>query len=269
MGGIWFPQSTELFAPLVADPRQIRFGLGWRFHDEVFNSSVAEADFGDTFPIYRWFNVGPWCGDLQVGIEGGVFAVFQFCPELAKTEGDEIALLNADYYVGIPVTYAAGCWSYRLRLYHVSSHLGDEYMCTHPWFERLNPSREAVDLFASWQLTEQIRLIGGVGVNVHSNRNFYIAPLYFDCSFELRALGRRCLTHCLYFQPYLAAYFRFWQDVKFHPDATYVAGVELSKLQGVGRKIRAYIEWHDGFSLEGQFMKMRTEYLALALSFGF
>jgi Protein of unknown function (DUF1207) len=268
--GLWFPQAQELFAPLVADPRQIRFSSGWRFHDDVFMTAVASATFGDTFPIYRWLDVGCWHGDLQIGIEAGVWAVFQFEKDpYAHEDGDDVALINADYYVGFPLTYAACDWSFRLRIYHISSHLGDEFMISHKDIRRVNPSWEAIDFFASYQITPAIRLYVGPGVNYHSNRTFYIDPLYIEYGLEVRSFGRRIFCQQLYLQPFYAMHISNWQARNWNFDATYVAGFELSRLQGVGRKIRGYVEYHDGFSEEGQFLKMRTKYLALSLSWGY
>src|SRR3990167_8320269 len=33
--GIWFPQMTELFQPLIADPRNATYSIGWRSGDQV------------------------------------------------------------------------------------------------------------------------------------------------------------------------------------------------------------------------------------------
>ena len=51
-------------------------------------------------------------------------------------------------------------------------------------------------------------------------------------------------------------------------DFTTQLGYEWSKLQGVGRKMRIFLEYHKGYS-EGQFFKDRTQYGAIRLSWGF
>ncbi|MEK7826807.1 MAG: DUF1207 domain-containing protein [Thermodesulfobacteriota bacterium] len=37
-------------------------------------------------------------------------------------------LINADYVIGFPLSYRNGPWSERARLFHQSSHLGDEFL---------------------------------------------------------------------------------------------------------------------------------------------
>jgi Protein of unknown function (DUF1207) len=270
IGGIWFPQANELFQPLIADPRQVKFAGEWRFHDSVIGSRVGAAIFGDTFPIFRWLSVGPWCGDLQFAIDAGVWAIFKFGdPRLGGGSSDRVALINTDFLCSLTWTYAAGCWSSRFRYYHISSHLGDEYLVSIPDVVRINPSREAVDFFLSYQIIDALRLYGGIGINIRSDESFRVDPFYFEGGAELRLLGQRNLFQCLYLQPFLAMDFRVWQDLRWRPDATFMLGLELSKLQGLGRKARIYIQYHDGYSFEGQFSKLRTEYVALGFSWGF
>ncbi len=268
--GIWFPQGNELYPPMIADPRQVLSGAAWRFHDDIIGSRVGAVKFGDPFPIFRWLNVGPCCGDLQLGFEGGAWAIFKFGdPSLSQGACDGVALINTDFLAGIPLTYACGCWAFRLRFYHISSHLGDEFLVSMPVMARVNPSREALDFFASYQMTDAIRVYGGIGVNTRSDCTFTVKPLYFEYGAELRLLGRRNLYQCLYIQPYLAMHIRNWQDLRWRFDGTYQMGIEVSKLQGLGRKARFFVEYHDGFSFEGQFSKMRTEYVSIGLTYGY
>ena len=61
------------------------------------------------------------------------------------TPNDEWAeLINTDYLVAIPLSYAIDNWAVRLRVYHISTHLGDEYMNNHQDVIRLNPSFETL-----------------------------------------------------------------------------------------------------------------------------
>jgi len=264
--GIWFPQMTELFQPLVADPREIVYSIGYRWGDQVIGDKVVPVSLGDDFSIYRWLDI--WGGDLSIGIAACIWSVFDMDPPKPKINaGTE--LKNTDYFVGIPIQYVRNKWSFRLRMYHISSHLGDEFLVNNPGFVRVNPSREAVDLFASYQVYSFWRIYGGPGVNVHSDRTFKIKPLYFEYGTEVRFLGTKYICQRLYGNFYAAAHFRSWAQLNWDFDGTFVAGYEFSKLQGIGRKIRFFFEYHNGFSLEGQFFNMRTSYWSFKLSYGF
>lgn len=267
INGIWFPQMTELFLPLIADPRAATYSLGWRSGDRVCGNKCIGVSLGDDFPIYRWLDVF-WGGDIQIGIEAGIWSVFNMHPQpnLAHGVGE---LINTDFYVGIPLTFATGPWSFRLRGYHISSHLGDEFMIDHPEVKRLNPSIEAIDFFSSYQATEAIRIFFGPGVYVHSDPTFKWKPIYIEYGTEARFLGSKFMKQRLYGTCFIAMLFRNLQQLDYNFDGTYRIGYEFSKLQGIGRKFRFYIGFHQGYSLEGQFSKMRTHYFEYNLNYGF
>lgn len=266
LNGIWFPQMTEIFLPLVADPRQVSYTIGYRFGDKVCGKQAVDISLGDDFPIYRWLDVF-WGGDLQVGIEAGIWSVFNMDPSPNIGGGTE--LVNTDFYVGIPVSFATGKWSFRGRVYHISGHLGDEYMVNNPGVTRLNPSIEAIDFFTSYQATEGVRLYVGPGAYVHSDPTFRWKPMYIEYGTELRFLGCKFYKQRLYGTCLIAMNWRNSQQLNWYFDGTYLIGYEFSKLQGIGRKFRFYLEYHHGYSLEGQFAKERTQYGELNLSYGF
>jgi hypothetical protein len=271
VGGVWFPQLTVLFPPLVADPRQPTYSVNVRVADRVVGHWGVAVSLGDDFPIFRWHDVFRWSGDMQIGIEAGVWAVFDFTHHPKGDNGDTCELVNTDYFVGVPLTYAVDRWAYRLRIYHISGHLGDEFLVDHPRFlrKRKNPSYEAIDFFGSYQLSSGIRLYAGPGVVVHSDNSFKIKPLYIQYGTELRAFGRKFYFHRLYGTPFFAMHLENWQQHHWSLDSTFKLGYEWSKLQGVGRKVRIYIDYHQGFSYEGQFFNERTHYGELGFSWGF
>lgn len=280
ISGIWFPQMTELFQPLIAAPRQISYTVGYRSGDRVCGNKCVDISLGDDFAIYRWLDV-LWHGDLQIGIEAGIWSVFNMDPHPNIGSGTE--LVNTDFYCGIPLTYAKNKWSFRLRGYHISSHLGDEFLVNHPGFvminsggpkndpeiHRVNPSIEAVDFAVSYQASEAIRLYAFPGAIVHSDETFPWKPMYVEYGTEVRFLGTKFYKQKLYGTVYIGLHWRNYQELDWNFDGTYKIGYEFSKLQGIGRKFRFYIEYHHGYSLEGQFSKLRTHYMEYNLSYGF
>jgi hypothetical protein len=101
---------------------------------------LASVGFGEHWGIFRWAKPKPDEG-WQLGVTGGVFA--QFDMHTASKD-----LLNADYLVGLPLSWRLNKTSARFRIYHQSSHLGDEFLLDkHP--TRVNYSYEAAELIAS------------------------------------------------------------------------------------------------------------------------
>lgn len=281
INGVWFPQMTELFQPLIAAPRQISYTLGYRSGDHIsfIGNKAVDIALGDDFAIYRWLDVF-WHGDLQIGIEAGIWSVFNMDPSPNIGGGTE--LVNTDFYCGIPLTYARDKWSFRFRAYHISSHLGDEFLVNNPGFVqvngpdkdnpnkvRVNPSIEAIDFAASYQASEALRVYAFPGAIVHSDPTFPWKPMYIEYGTEIRFLGTKFYKQKLYGTVYIGLHWRNYQELNWNFDGTYRIGYEFSKLQGIGRKFRLYIEYHHGYSLEGQFSKDRTQYMQYNFSYGF
>jgi hypothetical protein len=143
-----------LFDPLLADPRWPHFSAAWHdyggrdgFHD------IASVSLGDSFSFY---SAPAWGGTWGVGLQGAVFAVF----DLDAASHD---LVNADYFIAVPLQWRKGPLAMMARIYHQSSHLGDEFLLrTHA--PRVNLSYESVDLKLSYFLWgDAVRLYGGGG----------------------------------------------------------------------------------------------------------
>lgn len=268
--GSWFPQSTVLFPPLLAAPREPIYSAAYRYGDRIVGKHVAAVSVGDDFPIFRWKEVLKFKGDMQIGVAAGVWTVFNY--HHAKSDsGDMCEMVNADYMLAIPLTYAFDQWAFRLRVYHISSHLGDELLVNHRhWLDkRKNASFEAVDFMASYQFSQGLRCYVGPGVVVHSDDSFKLKPLYVEWGAELRMFGKKLYYHRLYGTPFFAFHMENWQERKWDLDASYELGYEWSKLQGIGRKMRLFVGYHQGYSAEGQLFRERTRFGEVGLSWGF
>lgn len=267
VSGIWFPQSTVVFQPLIADPREPLYSADFRYGDHIMGKYSIGVSLGDTFPIFRWRNVFHWKGDLQIDIQAGVWSVFKM--GAYDNPNHEISeLVNTDYLVGIPLSYAVNRWSFRYRIYHISSHLGDEFLVNHPGFVRKNPSMEAMDLITSYQVTDGVRLYFGPGWVMHSDDTYKLKPFYIEWGGEFRHFGHLSYYHRIYGTPFLAIFVSNWQTNHWQCSLNSQLGYEWSKLQGVGRKVRVYIGYYNGYS-EGQFFKERTSYGTCGFSYGF
>jgi hypothetical protein len=118
--GIAYPVGN-VFRPLLADPRQPHFYISLREYDLPNERlTTAAVGLGETFGLYRFEGRVPGDG-VQISLDGGVFALFNL-------DEPNRELVNADYRIGLPLTWRQGDNSARLLLYHQSSHLGDGYL---------------------------------------------------------------------------------------------------------------------------------------------
>jgi hypothetical protein len=79
---------------------------------------------------------------VQLSLAGSVFAQF----DLGASSFD---LINADYILALPLTLRRSGFSARLRVYHQSSHLGDEFLLRSEFPERENLSFESAEALLS------------------------------------------------------------------------------------------------------------------------
>ncbi len=158
-GFIPLPQGS-IFCPLVADPKTEHTFASYLAGDFATiadpasegDTNIAAIGLGDSFGLFRI--AGASSGDgLQLDIVGGLFAQFNL-------DEPSFDLINADYLVGLPLTFRARGFSSRLRLYHQSSHLGDEFLLSRQP-ERENLSFEALDLIISQEI-RGLRVYAGV-----------------------------------------------------------------------------------------------------------
>ena len=145
----------DVFCPLLADPKGQRSFVSY-LHETSDQGDINLGSVGisDAFALLRIG--GPMPGDgFQISLAGSVFAQFDL-------DSSSYDLVNADYIIGLPMTFRRQAFSMRFRLYHQSSHLGDEFLLreNNPKFVRENISFEAVEMILSLD-GGPFRLYGG------------------------------------------------------------------------------------------------------------
>lgn len=127
----------DVFGPLIADPKQPQFFAAYLWATGPATSTrLASVGFGENIGLIRGRGER-W----QISVATGVFSQFDMRPP-------SYDLLNSDFVVGVPFTWHRGSWSARARIYHQSSHLGDEYLLA-TQSQRVNLSFEALELLLS------------------------------------------------------------------------------------------------------------------------
>jgi len=247
----WLPAGL-LFDPLHADPRWPNFSAGYQRYigDRDFRD-VAAVSFGETFPFYR-DDVGPW-GQWEFSLQAGVFSIF----DLDATSFD---LINADYFVAAPLSYRYGPVSAIARIFHESSHLGDEFLLRTK-ARRINLSYEGIDTKLSYDLFDRVlRVYAGAGYLFERDPSS-LKPWSIQYGFELQSpwtiLGGLA-------RPIFAADFQNREENDWGPDISLRGGLQFESVQVLGRKLQWMLEYFNGHSPNGQFFKDKIEYFGIA-----
>ncbi len=238
---------TELFSPFIADPKESRFTAQYFYNfTGLGGSTTAVTSVGDYFPLIQWNFEEAHAA--QVGIEGSVYGLFN------RPNGG-YDLVNTDYFIAFPFIYQSNDSSYRLRLSHQSSHLGDDLLLDNPEQEHIDHTFEDLEFTVAHQW-DSVRLYGSGGFVVHSKDDIH--QLHFQGGAEYRKpLGANL-------QLILAADLQSWEEMHWRLDQSYQTGIGLRGHSH--REFRAMIGYYNGSSPYGQFYTDDIEYWMLGVS---
>jgi len=258
-GTVGFPQD-QIFCPLLADPKEPRSFVSllrgtFRSLDDPTGTgtTIGSVGIGDSVGLVRWNGAQPGEG-VQLDVVGSIFAQF----DLGTPSND---LINADYIIGLPLTIRAKGFSIRTKVYHQSSHLGDEYLLRSEDIERENLSFESAELLVSQEVSA-LRVYAG-GERVFRHEPQALARKVFHAGAELRT-------------PHSGAQLVAGVDLKtselhnWSPATSGRIGVQFTRASPEGhptRLITLMLEMYQGPSPYGQFFQDDISYVGIGLHF--
>ena len=260
-GAVGFPED-QIFCPLIADPKEARSFVSYlhgtfRSLDDPSGegTSIASVGVGDTFGLFRVGGPDPGEG-IQLDVMGSIFAQF----DLGTPSND---LINADYIVGFPLTFRRNGFSFRAKLYHQSSHLGDEYLLRSDEIVRENLSFESIEFLVSQELSV-LRLYVGAE-KIFRREPDELPDSLFHTGVEVRS-GRARKVQML-----AGVDVKTTERHDWSPAVSGRVGLELGRPgpEGhPGRLIMLLFEMYQGPSPYGQFFQDDISYLGASVHIG-
>lgn len=260
--------ADDVFRPLLADPQQPQTFALWQSQqslNERTTANIGSVGAGGNFGVYARRR---GCNGWQISFLGGVFAQFNLDTSNAE-------LVNVDFNAGIPLTWRQGNWSARLRFYHQSSHIGDEFLGSNPGFKSIGLQFEEVDAIASYDFQRWLRLYGGGAVKINSQ------PSTLDrgtihWGFEARtpaAWGRfyafDLLTNPILFTPVLTGDFKSVEAQDWYINTNLLMGFDMSQYLSF-RRVRILFNYYHGYNPYGQFFySQKTQSFGIGVYFLF
>lgn len=251
---VFLPRDL-LFSSLLADPRWPHFSASYQQHSTNELENVGSATFGETFSIYRF--AGPWNSQMEVGLQAGVFSIF----DLAAESHD---LVNADYLVAVSLSFKKNNFSSMSRIFHQSSHLGDEYLLRGDTGERINFSYEGVDTILSYAFPFGFRLYGGGGYlfdRIPDDLKPWITQGGLEFNSPVAWLDGSI-------RPVAAVDIQSREANDWDTDISLRMGVQLENPDFLSRKLKIMLEYYKGSSPNGQFhIRDEEEFFGIGLHF--
>jgi hypothetical protein len=258
----------DVFCPLIADPKASRTFASFQRHEsgedlEDARLDIASVGIGDAFGLGRWNGSRPGDG-AQLSVSAGVFAQF----DLSSSSYD---LLNADYVVGLPLTIRRGGFSTRIRIYHQSSHLGDEYLLREPpdRQDRENLSFEALEWILSLD-GGPLRVYGG-GEYLFNKEPEDLGVYVVHGGLELRPTSRIIPFGALGgFRFVGAADLKSSEEQDWKPAFSARAGLEYDRAgnDATARRWGIFGEFYAGPGPYGQFFREKVRLIGIGIHFG-
>jgi hypothetical protein len=250
-----FLPGGNLFEPLVADPRWPRFSMAYEyFPSDRELESVGRATFGETIALYR--GRGP-AALWEVGFHAGVFSIF----DLNAPSND---LINTDFLAGLQASYRIDDVTTLFRIFHQSSHLGDEFLLRNR-IDRINLSFDGIDVKLSYRPFDWLRLYGGAGYLFNRDPSD-LNPWGTQGGIELQT-PRRYWRDSV--RLVAAVDLKNWEENKWSTEISVRGGLQFERPLSFMRKISLLFEYYKGHSPNGQFFNRKVEYFGPGLHLDF
>jgi hypothetical protein len=247
------PQGT-LFPALLADPRWPHFSASYQYYIDQASDldHVGSATFGESFSLLRYRS--PRGAEVDLGIQAGVFSVFDM-------ESSSTDLINSDFRVAIPLSYRKDQFSAMFRIFHQSSHLGDEFILRGMEDERVNLSYESLHLLLSQEFDPGFRMYAGGGFIFRKDPSD-LEPWSIQGGLEYRSpitwWGGTV-------RPLAALDLQIPQESRWATDISIRTGIQLENPDLLGRKLQLLLEYYNGHSPNGQFFEKIIHYIGFGV----
>lgn len=255
-GGAWFPNRSA-FWDLLAPPRANGMWaslISFELEEEPFSggrTQAADVQLSYLIVVRRFQAEGESRPALDLGIDFILTSRFN----LDEPQKD---LINTDFRLGIPFSFAYKQLQARVGYVHESSHLGDETILRFTLGTLQQSSRDALELTLAYEVAELGRVYVGGGWNWnHSESNEDVIGWG---GFEFDP-GRS--RPSLIIWPYAGADFRI-TDLTERFAGTIVGGAGVRVAE---RILRLELRGHFGPSPMGQFRNVDEKYFGVAVRF--
>ena len=245
--------SDIIYHSYLAGPKEPRFAavfwhdksLGWQL-DYTVGGRVGLLRYGNSDPI--------WPQGFQLDIEGAAF------PRVNLDQNMDLDA--ADFRVGLPLTYGKDKWQAKLEVYHLSAHVGDEFLIRHPTFDRINYVRDALVAGLSYYPVNMLRLYGEAEWGFHVDGG--AKPWAFQFGFEVSPLRNNGCGG----DPFLALNTSFREDVDFGGSLCLQTGWQW-RGNNNRRLLRTGLHYLTGKSNQFEFYRQGEDQLGVGLWYDF
>jgi hypothetical protein len=212
-----------------------------QLYDTRSKTRVWDAVLGGRMGLLRngsYGSVDPQ--GFQLDLEGAVFA--RVLPDQPSA-----MLAGSDYRAGLLGTHRYGGTAYKWGYYHISSHIGDEFLIANPTFNRINYVRDSLITGVTQDLNAAAQVYGEIAYALGTEGG--AKPLEFQFGAQYQPVARTGLQGA----PFLAANYHIREDFNFHGGANTIAGWGWQGAE-TRHRFRMGLQYYNGPSMQYQFL---------------
>ena len=212
-----------------------------QLHDTRSNQRVWDAVFGGRVGLLRYGSFGSVKPQgFQLDIEGAVFA--RVLPDERSA-----MLVGSDYRAGLLGTNRFGGTAVKYGYYHISSHIGDEFLVANPTLNPINYVRDSVIVGVTQDLEHATQIYGEIAYALGVDGG--AKPLEFQFGAQYLPVARSTLRGA----PFVAANYHIREDFNFQGGFNTVAGWGWQGIE-TRHRLRIGLQYYNGPSLQYQFL---------------
>lgn len=241
-----------IYRSYMAGVKESRMASAWNYEENL--GWIWDISLGGRVGVMRWGTTNDFRPEgWQLDLEGAGQ------PRLdIENERDLVA---ADFRFGIPLTYGVGRYQMKVAFYHLSSHVGDEFMVRNRTFNRFNYSRDVMVWGHSLDLTDAIRFYTEAGWALRSD---VAEPWEFQFGFDI---APPCPTG-VRGAPFAAINGHLREEVDFGGNLVVQTGW-MWRGSGGNHTLRTGLQYFNGKSEQFSFFNQSEQKLGLGLWYDF
>jgi hypothetical protein len=246
--------ERALYQPYLSDPRQSRSGSKVQFplRSKKDSNIKIENTLGGFRTLALWTDPTDPEHEMDLSLEAAVFSRFDI------QEGWDMDA--ADYRFGFPFVFREGDLRLKVHLWHLTSHLGDEFI------SRENAERDSyhvneLSFGASWQIDPEFRVYSELGAALYTGPATSSGRAQVGAEWVERAEPGQLA-------PFVAGDFQTRNEIGWNWNVSVMGGFMIIRKDG-GHGLRGFLEWYRGHDQQTQFKSQLEHYLAVGVSADF
>ncbi|MBC8156422.1 MAG: DUF1207 domain-containing protein [Bacteroidetes bacterium] len=254
-----FLPKGHLFAPILLDPLEAQTYVSvlpaFRTDGRNYPGTIVPFEFGFCKPFFRWTKFQGRASELSLDVAS--YTQFEvYYDDTRKTQRRQ--LINTDYKFSVIYNLLRNNHVWRFRFYHISSHLGDDFLF-----------RNSIQTYTSNSVNYEL-------VDITYSRTLNNTRIYSGVGFVLRKAEERKLLsghagfyyrnpkQTRFIRPVGGLDLKVWQQTDFRPGIKAAVGIEMGKSTN---PLTFVLEGYTGFRPYSQYEYQHVRWLGIGFYF--